>query len=479
MPNRPPACRHWLALGVALTILVISVFPSGPARADVAPPDWPPGTNPVPGSETTQVRMVAETVVLDVLRRSSGESSAQAKVHASFTMRNLGAAAERLEVRFPLSFWHGQSDGFGNFPEITDLKVIVDGQAVSTRRFEADPPPPWATFEVNFPPGEDVTIVVTYTADAQGRDVYVAFRYVLQTGAGWKDTIGTADVIVRLPYEATPQNVMLEETTGFSTTTPGAVFAGPEVRWHFQDFEPTWENDITVSLVNPADWERVLTERSRVAQNPQDGEAWGRLGKVYKEILLGIRFMRQDPAGQELYRLSLESYEKAVTLLPEDSLWHYGYAELLYEHWNWDVYFVAASTDLSELIRAVEELQLSLSLDPDNQRAKELLERISTIPGVVALTGRGYDFLILTATPVVDSSFFPYPPYWTVTPPPVPTTGPTSAASPRPSGSPTPGSQARPTRPTDGPFGGIPFCASGPLAAALVLSRRRGRRGQA
>ena len=91
--------------------IISLLFASRPARADVAPPDFPPGTNPQPGSEITQVRMMSETVVLDVHARtaqakvlncydrslSPAARPARARVEAAFQMRNLGSVAERLD----------------------------------------------------------------------------------------------------------------------------------------------------------------------------------------------------------------------------------------------------------------------------------------------------------------------------------------------------------------------------------------------
>src|SRR5262245_22601535 len=94
------------------------------ARADIAPPDQPPGSNIGPGGQT-QVRMQAERVVLDVRSRAPGSTGAQtqlagdlaeAQVSGDFGMRNLGAADEQMQVRFPLSDPSGRSSGFGEYP---------------------------------------------------------------------------------------------------------------------------------------------------------------------------------------------------------------------------------------------------------------------------------------------------------------------------------------------------------------------------
>ena len=61
--------------------------------------------------------MVSETVTLVVKEKSASKWLGRAKVTADFHMRNLGSAEERMEVRFPLTFWNGASDGFGEYPK--------------------------------------------------------------------------------------------------------------------------------------------------------------------------------------------------------------------------------------------------------------------------------------------------------------------------------------------------------------------------
>lgn len=395
--------------------LISLVLAPLPARADVAPPDFPPGTNPQPGSEITQVRMMSETVMLDV-REGTAQASgtncynrslppetrpARAKVEAAFQMRNLGSAAERMAVRFPLSFWNDQSNGYNEFPEITDLKVEVDGQPVATTNTSVgDSLIPWATFDVVFPPGRDVQLKVFYTADGACADSFIAFRYVLETGAGWKDTIGRADLIVRLPYDVNAMNT--STFTGFSQTSPGATISGRELRWHYENLEPTRDNNLEVSLVWPNIWQQILAMQQDVQDHPNDGEAWGRLGKAYKEILYSHHAMREDAGGQELYQLSAAAYDKAVTLLPRDALWHAGFAELLLNYY----YYTYPDRSDAEAIRGLDELNKSLALDPNTQKAQEVIEFIAwsqeldLFPGEIESGPRGYVFLTPTATAV-------------------------------------------------------------------------------
>jgi tetratricopeptide (TPR) repeat protein len=507
--KKPQAGKPLLQSTVMIAVLALLSFLSPPtaARADVAPPESPPGSNLLPGNETTQVRMMSETVIFDVLEKSASKWPAQAKVSAQFQMRNLGSAQEQMEARFPLSYWNGESDGFGNFPQINGIQIQVNGTTVPTHKITTantsgiyDHAIPWAAFPVTFPPGEDVQITVKYTADGYGEYPYVGFRYILDTGADWKDTIGSADLIVRLPYEANQQNVIFDETTGFAQTSPSGTIAGSELRWHYDNLEPTPADNLEIALVDPQAWIKVLSERQNIQKNPNDGEAWGRLGKVYKEISRLRRGFRQDPGGKELYSLSAAAYEKAVALKPKDALWHLGFADLLWSHYYWEVYW-AGNRDLSELLGAVDELKLSLDLLPGNEGAMNLADEISySVPGIVELQGQNVSFLVLTATPQITLPFAPSPtPTETPQPspsdtPPEPTPVPTRAEAelPQPqTASPTPAALAQtltetpaatPETANEKPRSSsrLPFCGSIPLfpAAALLFLNRRSRRNK-
>ncbi len=195
-------------ISVILFILILFAFPSN-VFADVAPPINPPGSNPQPGTESTQVRMMAETVLVDVQNDIVPDSLGSAMITADFTMRNLGTYSESMAVRFPIS----ASNGRGEYPEITDLQVSVVGKQIQYRRTsypdveDASQTIPWAEFDITFPVGQDVPIQVKYKLNGSGYAPYTAFYYILESGAGWKDTIGSADIILRLPYETSAQNV--------------------------------------------------------------------------------------------------------------------------------------------------------------------------------------------------------------------------------------------------------------------------------
>ena len=366
--------------------------------------------------------------------------------------------------------------------------MAVDGKPVSTTRSttkdeNSGQDIPWANFPVTFPPGKDVNIAVTYTAQGFGYDPFLTFRYILETGAAWKDTIGAGDIIVRLPYAASTQNVLLDSYSGFVTVANPPVFSGNEVRWHFENLEPTSQENFQVDLISPAFWQKVLTERKNTTQNPNDGEAWGRLGKAIKESLRYPKgFLREDDAAKTLYPEAVQAYEKSVTLLPDDPLWHYGYADLLWSHYYFSVYLGGSSQDYTELTRLVTELRASLQLDPTNQNARDLAAWISSsVPWALTQGDGGYDFLLLTATPTFSPETATAAPGLTpeLTSTPVPAELTSTLLPPKPTAVVMATETIPATTPAKTPASGVPFCGGTalilPLLAGLfwAFSKRR------
>ncbi|MBI5945488.1 MAG: tetratricopeptide repeat protein [Chloroflexi bacterium] len=385
-------------ISIILLTFILLAAPSA-VLADIAPPANPPGTNIQPGAETTQVRMAAETVLIDV--KDNGDLGA-ARITADFTMRNLGKVSESMAVRFPVT----ANDGFGNYPEIQELVIKVDGQQIPFQRVNypdiryQDQDVPWAEFNVTFPAGQDVAVQVAYNLNGSGYMPFTAFYYILETGAGWKDTIGSADIILRLPYPASTQNVIMDMQIGWAETFPG-VIAGNEVRWHFDNFEPAFDGavqNMEFALVAPVNWKNILKEQSNLSKNPNDSEAWGRLAKAYKEIFLMGRGYRIDAGGGELYQLSIEAYEKCLALNPNDAQWHAGFSDLLANRSYWDS-FTNGST--SDTYRALDEINTALQLAPHDPKVLEIAENIYFMfPEGMTQNESGYDFPWLTQTPI-------------------------------------------------------------------------------
>jgi hypothetical protein len=470
-----PVRGHMKNLCFTVLLVVLLAFPSD-VRADVAPPMFPPGSNPQPGAEVTQVRMAAETVVIEVLKDTAPQSLGRARFTADFTMHNTGTTDESMAVRFPIT----ADDGWGEFPEISNLLIQVNEKQVQYRR--ASYPDirymaqdvPWAEFDVTFPAGQDISIRVEYDLKGTGYYPFSAFYYILFTGRGWKDTIGSADVILRLPYEASPQNVVMNMPIGWAETTPGGVFQGDEVRWHFEEFEPGEEDAIQTmefALVAPPAWQTVLSARANVEQHPDDGEAWGMLAKAYKEVYLMCKGYREDPGGQELYMLSVEAYEKCLSLKPDDAQWHAGFADLLANHGFWDSVF-NQNIRTADTFRALEEIHTALELAPNDPIVREIAERMMYMnPDAIEQKGDSFDFPWLTQSPTALQTTPTILPVEesSATPEPLPAVTVTAQAIP---------TQIAPTQanPTSTPQPLSPICGSAaflPLMALIWFARKR------
>ncbi len=143
------------------------------AWADVTPPEQPPGSNISPdGQGQTQVVMSAERILIEV---QPSADTATAKVTGDFVMRNAGSAAEAMMVRFPLGDPSGRGSAFSEFPTVENFAVQIAGSVLPTTVFTTPnplaeqgltEPVKWAAFDVTFPPGQDVTIGVTYNIRA-------------------------------------------------------------------------------------------------------------------------------------------------------------------------------------------------------------------------------------------------------------------------------------------------------------------------
>jgi hypothetical protein len=478
--------NRWLFLLGSLVCASLLLAAVQPVQADVAPPQPPPGSNLSPGQEITNVRMVEETVILEVqpgLTALFSQSSAVrdwAKVKASFIMRNLSNQPESMQTLFPLGNYQGWGDGWGGVPEIQNFKVWADKVPLKvTRVMTASNPSmnisdtPWAGFDITYPAGKDVLIEVTYDVIGYGYPPSADFQYILETGAGWNGTIGKADLIVRLPYDVSSENTFLEDCR-----PAGCKASGREISWHLENIEPTDSDNLSISVIEPYLYQDVLTGRLYAKGNPEDGNAWGNLARALKKTILTAKgYLMGGTQGEKIYLEAVDAYEKAVKLAPKEARWHAGYAELLFRGLGW-------SYDLGDTraLRAAQELHAALVLDPENQQALDLeLEFALSNPDMIRYDNGSYTYKVLTATyppttptpyetytPEVQSSLTasatltqPASPTYTQSAQVASTTGTAEPALQQPSQTPMPAPNQ--------PDGGNPLCSGALLAPASVL----------
>jgi len=342
--------------------------------------------------------MMTETVIVAMRAMTSADLPGDrcddrpefADVSAHFLMRNLGEDEERMAVRFPLEDPGGKGDGYGSYPLITDFQVAVAGQTVPSRRTTTPNPSEstrgldpidWAEFDVRFAPAVDVRIDVAYSQQAYRGSDDACFSYVLQTGAGWRDSIASADIIFRLPYRADPMVTARRATYPSWTINVGDVIRdgtamGNDMQFHFENLEPTPQDDLWLCAADPFHWRRVAGAKERLALTPGQPSALKDVAIYLKAMAMGM-FHPKSHSVLLVDALDVEvrqAFEAAFAADPDDPSLHVGYADYL-----WDGIFWRAIGDQGRmavdphLVIMVEHLQTALRLDPRQPDALTML----------------------------------------------------------------------------------------------------------
>lgn len=366
---------HWhrnkiLAIPFLISCIISTLWIPFPAQADVGVQPVLPGGSNIQPEQETPIQMKAETVTMTVRAATEADNAAvnlnpdaygynvhriwfpgMAEVQADFTMHNPTSNPVNMTVWFPLASalenvdWNFNPDE--TVPRITNFRVIVNENSVQTTTSElpnpkgADKPDlPWASFPVTFAANADTLIQVRYTLPLQPsiKGNEMALYYVFQTGAGWAGSIGSAKLIVNLPYPASTGTMtgiqpghftlpyMSLSSTRFSLPA-GGVLEGNQARWSWQNFEPGPEDDFAVWLLRVDRWQAMETARSAVNANPQDGMAWLNLAIEYHTLSALPRRGLTAFSGTYL-KPAIEAYRRAADLLPQASPPHAGLALL-------------------------------------------------------------------------------------------------------------------------------------------------------
>ena len=321
-----------------LLVALLALVPLGPAYADAAPPVEPQLGGLIPWKfQNTQVQMVYERVEMEVQVVADGSADpqrddgpSQIAINAYFVMHNQGTVDESMQVLFPLeSFTDCENSGYYKVDD-GSFQVYVDGAATTFEDVTTDnpytkvcSPLKWASFAVTFPVNEDVVIQVKYMMVDGGWNVANnTIEYILETGAGWYGPIGTADIILRFPY--------LVDEDGTSTILSSTVTAYQtlqnEVYWYFTNIEPTEQDNIEVTFVNPVGWQRILQLKRSIQSDPSNVSAWERLGNLYNTA------SRKPGKGWIISPLYFNAAEKTflegIAANPLSARLNFDYAEL-------------------------------------------------------------------------------------------------------------------------------------------------------
>jgi hypothetical protein len=395
-----------------LFLVVILLFPIRAARADAAPPENPPGGDVSPEGGT-EVQMVAEQVTID-FRPNTDDS---ASVSAWFLFHNTSDQPEHLKVRFPLNGdpqWNPNNPA-EDYSMIDDFVARIGGQKLPTRTVKDTDPDAeafflgssavlyWAVFEVDFPAGQDVKLTISYTLRPTEDSSYASVHYLLATGAGWKGPIGKVDVNILFPYILNEYNLpgMNDYSRWDAQLGRTTTVLENQIRFHYDELEPTQDNNVGVWTLQPRLWQAILQCRLRVISLPDDAGAWLNLARAYAA------------AGQEhhgmfgngdLALLYIHAMERAITLDPRDASLHAEFAQnMAYaDLGGWNDYYKAIVQN---------EISTALALAPNNADIQSIADEVEqyisitvTTPGPFPTRAMPTPTLELYATPTLRST---------------------------------------------------------------------------
>jgi hypothetical protein len=183
------------------------------------------------------------------------------------------------------------------------------------------------------------------------------------------------------------------------------------------------------------------------------------LAKAYKFIFLLNKGYRQDVGGQELYTLSVEAYEKCLSLKPDDAQWHAGFADLLAYRSLWDSW---SRDTRPEALHALNEIHTALELAPNDPVVREIAGTMTgLLYGGITRNGDSFDFPWLTQTPTT------LPPTLEIV---LGDATPTLPATPAPTRTSAPPLEPTPTNPAPDPQKPSPLCGSAAFLPLIAMA---------
>jgi tetratricopeptide (TPR) repeat protein len=254
-----------------------------------------------------------------------------------------------------------------------------------------------------------------------------SFQYTLATGAAWKGPIGSAYIIYRFPYLATNDSIL-------SGSTPGYQLLYNEIFWSYRDFEPTSEDNITISFIAPYIWQTILETKEKIDNDRSDVAAWLKLADLYT----GIAFVNKAVVRDAEYRQKIiNTYEQAIAANNNSADLFAYYADFRAYDCCMNYWYTKEEAD-----RILHLVNMALKLDPSNEKALEILSQLESgvedlryerpVTFTPSITPTSTETQTPTITPTSTVTFTPRPTrkILSKTPSPSITVTPTSASTP-------------------------------------------------
>lgn len=249
------------------------------ALADVAPDTSTIGT---PGVvQESAVRMVREKVTFKIPENIVNSQEAVSG-QATFWLRNTTNEPQTLQVIFPIYFSEAVTGEEVQYASNVVVKVnrkvvpseFKDGSYIAPDS-EGELKQVATTgyvFDLFMKPRKSAKVVVDFNA-LVGQQVRsnsnLSIRYLLASGAGWKDSIKEAKIQVIYPFKLQEQWVSLEDQYGTKTIEKKVRFK--TATWTFKDLEPLEGHAVYLNFVPPS-VAKENPESNTVPHNPYEGE---------------------------------------------------------------------------------------------------------------------------------------------------------------------------------------------------------------
>jgi hypothetical protein len=227
------------------------------------------------------------------------------------------------------------------------------------------------------------------------------------------------DVIALFPYILNEYN--LPNINEYSRWDAGmglqTTVLENEIRVHYDNLEPTQDNNVGIWMLQPHLWQEILRRRTQAISYPDDAGAWAALSRAYAAAG-NVRGIMSFTAPFIL------TCERALTLNPNDVSLHVLFANAMYDDWLFE-----PDNDYYHAL-AVNEVAAALKLDPANAQALALMQSMGLDQNSLPTPGPFpvYATPTPTLTPPAGPSMTPYAsitPFLTWTPTASPTRRPT------------------------------------------------------
>jgi hypothetical protein len=223
--------------------------------------------------------------------------------------------------------------------------------------------------------------------------------------------------MIRFPYILNEYNLPYYPD-GAYYDQPGeiATVRENEVWIHWDNLEPTSQDNVRLTVLQPHLWQQILQQRGRVISSPNDADAWAALARAYADAGQEKHFMFSN---QNLANAYVLACERSLTLNPNNVALHVEFAR--------DAFYASVLSQDASYFSAISknELATALNLDPTNEDALALYKQMQEWDGSLTLPTPGPFPTYAPSTPTLELTATREPPTLTIPPTRQPTTTPT------------------------------------------------------